>query len=133
MKISRPKRVSSANASSEAREAIDTVGISTNSFMNEAYIAIMGQLSVTDNLNMSFVVVDVNVDVSGNLNRSVRFKTGLNSGRAVMILCGRVSKANPTGGVMVGFVEDSGVITLTNLTGLTADTDYQLTLLVIGS
>ena len=132
MKISRPKRISSANASSDAREAIDTVGISTNSFMNEAYIALMGQISVTDNLNMNFVSIDVIVDAYGNLSRSVRFKTGLTSGRAIMVLCGRVLKANPSGGVMVGFTEDSGVITLTNITGLYADTDYQLVLLVIG-
>lgn len=133
MKISRPKRVSSANAGSkEAREALDTTGVSVNTFMNEAYIAIMGRLSVNDNLNMAFVTVDVNVDGSGNLNRPVRFKSGLTEGRAVGCPVMNIINATPVSAPFVTFTEDSGVISITNVTGLAADTNYQLVLLIVG-
>ena len=131
MKISRPKRVSSANASKDAREAIDTVGLSTNTFMNEAYIAIMGNLNVSDNLNMQFVTVDVNVDVNGFLNRAVKFSTNLKT-RAVGTMCIRVSQAIPTGAPFITYTEGSGIIEIQNIKGLAADTDYQLVLLLIG-
>jgi hypothetical protein len=131
MKISRPKRIDSSSASKDSREAIETVGISTNSFMNEVYIAIMGNLNVDDNLNMSFATVDVNVDGSGNLNRAVRFKSGI-VGRTLGMICIRVSQATPTNQPFATFIENSGVIELTNVTGLAADTDYKLIFLLIG-
>jgi hypothetical protein len=133
MKVSRPKRVSAADAGSpEAREALNTVGSSSNTFMNEVYIAIMGNLSVSDNLDMTFLTFSVNVDASGNLNRAVRLKSGL-KGRSNGMICIRVSQAVPTASPWLTYTESSGIIEITNVKGLAADTEYTLVALLIGN
>lgn len=133
MKISRPKRTSTENASSsEAREAVNIVGNSVNSFMNEVYIAVMGNLGVSDNLNMTFKTITVNVDASGYLNRSVTFKGDLKT-RSQGIMVIRAFGSIPTAQPFISYSEDSGLIKIVNISGLVADTDYQLNILIIGS
>lgn len=133
MKISRPKRPTTENASSEElSEAINIVSQSINSFMNEAYIAIMGNLSVTDNLDMSFKVVTVSVDENGDLNRPVSFRNGLsNRSQGIMVI--RCFNAIPESQPFVYYSEESGVITILNVSGLLPNTEYQINLLIIGS
>lgn len=131
-KVARPIRVTSVQASNEAREAIDVVGGSVNSFMEEAYVAIMGNLSVTDNLNMEFKQFKITVDASGIPVKNVKFQTGLRSKSAGMIVI-RVFGAIPTTQPFITFSENSGVITINHVSGLVAGTEYQFTVLSIGT
>ena len=130
--IQRPKRVSTESVDTdEAREAVSVVGDSVNTFMEEAYIAIMGNLGVTSNLNMEFKTLKVTVNASGIPIQSVTFKSNLKTkltGCSVI----RAFMAIPTNYPFITFNENSGLVTIQHISGLVANTEYQLLILTIG-
>lgn len=132
MNISRPKRISTENTSSaESREAVSLVASAVNTFMNEVYIAIMGKLGMDSNLNMNYVTITVEVDGSGIPKRTTSFQSKVIGTRGISVI--RAFKAVPTNQPFVTFTENSGIIQVTHISGLAADTEYQLNLLIFGS
>lgn len=131
-RIQRPKRISSESLPPEARQSVDLVGNSMNTFMEETYIAIMGNLGVTSNLNMEFKTLKITVDASGVPTSTVSFKSNLKSKIAGAVVI-RAFEAIPTGQPFINFSENNGVATITQVSGLAANTQYQLVILTIGT
>ena len=130
-KIQRPRRISEQNVPEESQTAVRTIGSSVNVFMEEVYLAVMGNLGPDSNLNMEFKTININVDSNGIPNDVVSFKSNI-KGKIQGIQTIRAYDAVPTGCPFISFYESGGIVTLSHVTGLTADTDYQLVILTIG-
>ena len=130
--IQRPKRLSSESLQAELRPAVDLVGSSMNTFMEEAYIAIMGNLGVQNNLNMEFKTLNVIVDINGIPTASISFKSNLKS-RIMGAIVIRAFGSTPTNQPFINFSENNGIATIIQVSGLIPNIQYQLVILTIGS
>lgn len=130
--IQRPKRISSESLQSEQRAPVDLVGNSINTFMEECYIAMMGNLGVTSNLNMEFKTVKVTVNANGIPTSTVSFKSSLKS-KIMGCTVVRAFDAFPVSQPFINFTENQGVATIVQVSGLLPDTQYQLVILLIGT
>lgn len=130
--LQRPKRISGELLSNELRPAVDSVGSSLNSFIEETYIAIMGNLGVTSNLNMEFKTITITVDANGIPITTTSFKSNLKS-KIIGCIVIRSLNSYPINQPFINFSENSGVATINQVSGLTANTQYQLVILTIGS
>jgi len=130
--IQRPRRISSESVAKEVQPAVDLVGNSVNTFMEETYIAIMGNLGVNNNLNMEFKTIKVTVNASGIPLSTVSFKSNLKS-KIVGAIVIRTFEALPVSQPFINFSENNGVATITQISGLTPNTQYQLVILIIGT
>jgi len=128
--MQRPKRITSQEVSKESREAVDAVGSSLNTFMEESYITMMGNLTVGDNLNMSYTALNIIVDSNGIPKAITRFKSNINT-KTIGLLVVNVAPA-PDSAPFLSFTENSGLVTITGSCGLLADTQYQLVILTLG-
>lgn len=130
--IQRPKRISSESLQSELRPAADLVGNSINTFMEETYIAIMGNLGVTSNLNMEFKTLKITVDANGIPTSTVSFKSNLKT-KIMGCTVIRAFDAYPVSQPFINFSENQGIATITQVSGLAPNTQYQLVILTIGA
>ena len=130
--IQRPKRISSESLDPDLRPAVNLVGSSMNTFMEEAYIAIMGNLGVTSNLNMEFKTLKITVDVNGIPTSTVSFKSNLKS-KIVGAIVVRAFEAIPLSQPFINFNENNGIATILQVSGLSPNIQYQLVILTIGS
>lgn len=130
--IQRPKRISSETVDKEQRQAVDTVGSSVNTFMEEVYITIMGNAGVTSNLNMEFKTITVEVDASGIPKQKIAFKSNLKT-KVIGTTVIRAFISIPITQPFISFAENSGIVSITHIAGLAPDTKYQLVILSIGS
>lgn len=130
--IQRPRRITSESATDETKQAVDVVGSSFNVFADETYTAIMGNIGVTSNLNMEFKTLTLIVDSNGIPTETVRYQSSLN-GKTIGISVIRALLAVPTNHPFVTYVDNSGLVTISHVSGLTAGTKYQLVILAIGT
>jgi hypothetical protein len=133
MKIQQPKRITTENISGdEAREAVDNISYSQNTFNDEVYVAIAGTLSVPDNLDQTYKVIVLQVDASGIPTTTVQFKSELKS-KVQGMTCIRAFTNTVVSQPFCTFVDNSGIVKITHIAGLTADTEYKLVFLLFGS
>jgi len=132
MQIERPKRITSESLAPEIQPAAEVVGNAVNTFMEQAYTAIMGKLGVTDNLNMEFKTIDITVNANGIPINNVSFKTGIST-KIMGLTVIRSFLANPIAQPFLNFTENLGIVTITYATGLVPNTKYQLVILSIGA
>jgi len=130
--IQRPKRISSESLKAELRPAVDLVGNSMNTFMEEAYIAIMGNLGVQNNLNMEFKTLKLTVDANGIPTATISFKSNLKT-KIMGAIVIRAFEAIPVGQPFINFSENNGIATIIQISGLSPNIQYQLVVLTIGS
>jgi hypothetical protein len=131
-KIQRPRRITSEGLEQEAIPVIDRVGESVNTFMEEVYSTLMGNTGVEQNLNMEFKTIDVEVDSSGIPKFQVAYRSDL-LGRTMGMSVIRVFNAFPVSQPFCSFTDSSGLVTITNITGLQPNIKYQLVILAIGA
>lgn len=132
MKIQRPKRITTQGITEESKEAVTAVGSAANTFIEEVYLAIMGKITISDNLDQRFQQVKVNVDANGIPNTRVQFNANL-SGKTNGITCIRAFGTSYVNSApFVSFTDNSGIVTINHVSGLIADTDYTLVLILIG-
>ena len=130
--IQRPKKITSESLASELQSAVDLVGVSLNPYMEQVYLAIMGNLGVGTNLNMEFKTIEVTVNASGIPTTTVAFKSNLKS-KIVGSVVINVYLATPLSQPFCSLSENNGLIQITHVTGLSPNTKYQLILLTIGT
>ena len=131
--IQRPKRITTQGVSEESQEAVSNIGNSINQFIEESYTAIMGGLTVTDNLDQRFIQVKAKVDANGIPTILVSFKSDLIS-KVTGIVCVRAFGTSYVNSMpFVSFIQNGNIITVKHITGLVADTEYTLVLLVLGA
>lgn len=134
-KLQGPKHIEVTKAKITPEEVVSTVGYSFNSFADDVYNAMNGRLNF-DNLNQKINILTVQVDSTGTplqefiLKFTVQNLQGLNVIRAI----DTVDNSPPTAAPFITYnVISANTIKITNITGLKANTKYNLTVEVIGN
>lgn len=131
-KIERPKRINEQDVSKESREAVAAVGDAINLFMEQVYTAMNKRVTISENLNMEYKQFKITVDISGNPVKTVKFNSNLVT-RVYGMQVVRAFGGIPTNQPFITFVDNSGLITIQNVSGLVADTEYTLVVLLLGN
>lgn len=136
-KLSNPTRVTKESVPKEYQGVVESVGGPFNDFSDQVYFALNGNITVTDNLNMRYKILDLSVNGSGNPLLLTQFKNTLNI-RPTGILVVKVENlTNPTiypsGAPFASWSENGGVITVNNVTGLSTDYKWRITVLTLGN
>lgn len=136
-KLSNPTRVTKENVPKEYQDIVQSVGGPYNAFSDEVYFALNGNLTVSDNLNMRYKVIDLSVNASGNPIIATQFKNTMNVKPTGILVIKVENLTNPTvyptGAPFASYSENGGVITLNNITGLSTGNKWRITLLTLGN
>lgn len=132
-RIQTPKRIRTEDFEPDSRNLISKLGFIVNSFMDDVNNALNSNLDF-NNLNRQLVSLDVRLD-SGVLD-SPQIKHTLKS-RPIGINCIKAENLSspgtyPTGAPFVSFTFNGNIITILNITGLQANSEYRLNLEIIG-
>lgn len=128
------KRLTVEDFDTKDRAMVGKIAYSINIFAEDVLNALNNNISIEDNLNIAKKDFTVVVDGSGNIVGNASLKTGLShscQGITVIKADNLTVPANiPTGTPFVTFSESSGLITISNITNLTATNQYKLKLVL---
>jgi len=128
------RRIISDDYDSEDRELVDRLGEILNRFMDETVGVVNGNLDF-ENLNQEIKVFSMAVDSSGTPVGNDKFRIGLSRAQGFTIISARNkvdSGVYPTSHPFISFTYNGQIIQVLNISGLQADTEYELTVQVIG-
>ncbi|PCI45890.1 MAG: hypothetical protein COB41_00435 [Proteobacteria bacterium] len=131
------KRLRKEDFDSEYQPMMERVAYSVNTFM-EQVISVLNKNVDFNNLNQQVVSYNISLDSSGTVINAPNIKTNLKS-KPAGVLCISASNVNDPNifpisqpFVNIGII-NSTTVSVQNISGLQADSTYQLTLLIIGS
>lgn len=135
-KINTLKRIIKEDFDEKDRTFVERFAAIYNPFIDQLITLFDKQVNF-DNLNQDYKSLEVTLAAGGAPINTTAFKTNLKS-KTLGLVCIRAEVltgggALPTGTPLISFSEDSGLITITNVTNLAANTRYRLTLLQIGN
>lgn len=133
MKLQTFRNLVKDNFPSKYYDLIDPLGFSINPIMTQLLNAMNKNLTVTDNLNMQYKDLTVTVDANGTPLTSTVYTSSLN-GTTQGITVVRASNQSsattyPVTCPFVSWTDNSGQVTINNITGLQANQKYVLRLL----
>lgn len=135
MKLQTFKNLVKDNFPQKYYDLIDPLGFSINPFMTQLLSALNNNLSVKDNLNMQYKDITVTVDASGKPLSSIVYKSTLNGVTQGVTVIRADNLTNtrtyPTSCPFVSWSDNSGQVTIINISGLQANQKYQLRLLAV--
>lgn len=136
-KIQAPKRIRAEDFAEDERSLIGKLAFIVNSFMDDVYNALNSNLDF-NNLNRQLVSLDIRMGSGATpaVLNSPQIRHTLR-GRPVGINCIKAQNLNntlvyPLATPFVNFTFNENIITLLAITGLQADSEYRLTLEIIG-
>lgn len=134
-KIEIPSKIRAENFSEENRAVASGIGAVYNQFVDQLYFLINGGID-SQNLNRQYVDVNVTINASGQVVNPPAIRLTMRS-KPVMIHCGRAvclsnNQTFPTGTPFVSFAINNNTLIITNITNLQANTQYNLTLELVG-
>lgn len=135
MKIQVPKRIRTEDFATEDQAVASGIGSVINDFTDEVY-RVLNKGVDFENLNRQVTQVVVTMDAAGLVVNAPQIKStlltkvrGINVINAVNI---NNTTIYPTTAPFVSFSTNSNLLTILNITGLQAGSQYQLTLELIG-
>jgi len=133
-KIQIPKKLRTEDFDDDYSELIDKVGYAYNNFADEVYQQLSGRLDFT-NLDQQLVVLDVTITSAGQIINTPQIKVtkaskvnGIQVIRAQNLLNPNIY---PTGTPFISFSLNGNLLTIQNITGLQASSQYRLTFVLI--
>lgn len=106
-----------------------------NPFIQEVTQALQGNLTITENFSMEIKSVSVEVDGTGEITNTASFQTDLATISGILVLRHQVADPNnsnfPTSAPYCTFVKSNNIVNIQHVTGLPADTRFNLTLLLV--
>lgn len=128
------KRIIVEDFDAKDRAMVGKLAYAINIFAEDVLNSFNNNISIEDNLNITKKDFTVIVDGSGNVIGNASLKTGLShscQGITVIKATNLTVPANiPTGTPFITFSENSGLITISNVTNLTATNQYKLKLVL---
>ncbi len=133
-KLQIPKKIRFEDFDAQYKEIIEKVGFAFNPFSDEVYQLLNGNLDST-NLNRQIQDVDVQTDATGKIMSQPQIKTSVNGRVRGINVINAINLVNsntyPTTAPFVSFTTNSNILTILNVTGLQANSQYKLTLELI--
>ena len=133
-KIQIPAKIRIEDFDAEDKDLVDKIGQTFNSFSDEVYQLVSGNLDMI-NLNRQLVEVDVQIDSLNKLVSQPQIKTTVNGRVRGVNVINSINQVNPytypTSTPGVSFTTNTNILTILNVTGLPASSQYKLTLELI--
>lgn len=120
----------------EDRQTVEKIAVVLNHFMENVYNVVNGNIEF-DNLNQEVIDVKVTVDASGVPTQTTKISTENIRNPQGMLVIRAINSTNrtnyPTSAPFVSYTPIGGNLQrINNISGLQANEEYQLRLLVIG-
>lgn len=131
--VGSPKLIRVEDFPKEQEEMIKTLASLLNSYMEDVHSAFSNNIDF-NNLNQQVVTFNVTLNSSGVPKSKIELKSTLKS-KIQGILCIRAVGNNyPSANPLISFTYSSSnnAVTVTHIAGLTADIDYNLSVILIG-
>ena len=131
-KLTAGRRITSEDFSTEEQNLVRKLAFILNPFMSEVTSAFNGKITI-ENLNMSYQTISLKVDGSGNVSTNAKFQNPLST--FGIIVCSATPSDGTSFITSAPFVTSrtaNGVTEIQNVTGLQADVQYSLNLLILG-
>lgn len=137
MKISNYQQFTKENFPSKYWDLADSLMYPLNNFQQQVVTAFNNnQVTVSDNLNEQYKTLTVTVDSTGKPLQSLTYQSTLTGTTQGIIVVKAVNQTNsttyPTGTPFLSWVDNSGTVTINNVTNLQANNTYQLTIRAMG-
>ena len=132
MKIQAPKRIMTSDFEDDDKAVAGKMASLLNTFLEEMYSLSNKNVTIGDNLDQSVKTISLQVNSSGIPTTSISFQNPLKGkiqGCQVIRVFGN---SYPTAQPFVSFTERNGVIEVNHVSGLPANTNFQLVILLIG-
>lgn len=134
MKVQPYKRIVTEDYDSKDQDMIGKLAYSINQPMQDIITALTNNLSIEDNFNQIKKDITTQVDASGIPTTTLQFKTGLSGSCAGITVIKVTNTTNPrtypTSQPFLSFTENSGVVTVNNITGLPSGNSFQIRLIL---
>jgi len=134
-KIEIPSKIRAENFKEDERGVASGIGAIYNQFVDQIYFLVNGGLDF-ENLNRQLVTVIVTMDSTGKVVNSPAVRYSLRSRvqgvNCVKAVCLSSNTLTPLSQPFITFGLNLNTLIITNITGLQADTQYELTLELIG-
>lgn len=115
----------------EAPNWIDPMLTVINAFMDSVYNIMNRNISLTQNLNIQIVTINVETDTNGDI-KPVKLKTTVR-GRVAGVSVIRVITTDTSSiSPFVSFTQNENILTISNIASLNSNQKYKIILLVIG-
>lgn len=135
-RINVPASIRLEDYDAKYRELVEKLSSSINPFMDEVYRQINGNINF-ENLNRQIVTIDVRINASSQVLSEPQIRTSLRSrlaGTSVISAQNLVnSNTYPTSQPFISYVLKENIMTITNISGLQANSQYRLTIELIGN
>ncbi len=127
------RRITTEDFPEEVRPSIEKLGTVLNKYMQETNNALNSNLDIV-NLNRDIKNFNVIVDADGIPTADVIIKHKVKNfkGMNVILVQNLGSTAFLTGGPFIEFITQNGLIKITHITGLIANTEYNIQIEIIG-
>lgn len=131
-KIQIPKKIRAEDFKAEDQELVGKLAFALNDFMDGVYSVFNGGIDF-ENLNRQVTTVTVNIDKDGKIANAPQIKLTVNGGRIKGINVLNAVNVNntsvfPVSSPFISYSTASNLLTILNITGLQANSQYQLTL-----
>lgn len=137
MKISNYQEFTKENFPKKYYDLTDSLIYPLNNFQQQIVTAFNNnQITVTDNLNEQYKTLTVTVDSTGKPAQTLTYQstlTGKTVGIIVVAAKNQTSSTTyPTGTPFISWSDNSGTVTIANITNLQANNQYQLVIRSMG-
>ena len=131
-KLSNYRRIYKNDFPEESRPIIEKLSVTVNQSFDEIYQALNRNLTFADNITSTIATVNVSISSDGTPSTKTSFKLSSTQKNVNGIIALSASGPKfPIAGIFISFTNDSGIITINNIQGLSPGSTYSLTLLCI--
>lgn len=133
MKVSFLRRLVKEDFPQKDKDLVGKIGYVINPAMEQLSQALRNNLTWADNMAAQINTIAVTVDASGNPTTPLSFVSSLSSPVQHIIVTRAVNTSNsnsyPTGAPFVSFIQQGTNVVIQNVTGLPANTTFNLTMI----
>ena len=134
MKIEIPRQIRAEDFAEDEQELVSKLSRNLTPFMDSVY-RVLDRGVDYENLNRQFIDVDINIDALGTVSNAPQIKSNLRGRiRGVLVLSANNlvdPTVYPSSAPFVSFTTNSNIVTILNVTGLQANSQYRLSVELI--
>lgn len=132
MKIQAPKRLLTSDFKDDDKEVASKIGGLINTFLEEVYNLTSKNITIGDNLDQVVKIITVSVNAAGVPTTNISFQNPLKNRVQGFQVLRAIGNSYPTSQPFISYSEKNNVIYVEHISGIPANTEFQLVILMIG-
>lgn len=138
MRIPNQKRLDKQNFDDQYGELIDTLAFTVNNDGEVVFNVLNRNVSLKDNVFCTVREVQVILDANGIPKNTASFQLDITNMRVLGCVVlkavnAKISTTYPSGSPFLNYTQTTNIVTINHVTGLQADTPWNLTIVAFGS